>query len=359
MRFAESPAPQIPEIWSPSSLNVLAMCGLRSAFDHDNKFRQEFRRDTTYSIMGTASHELTRKVWSGEFNLVEINELQQQLKAEWEQLISAGHQKLISQWAPADVPDPSNWPFYSVRTRATIKNLFDEVVNRRAKAFGASHGSVRVERTIVDEVRGLAGTPDRVIMTGNGFYVLDLKTGTNVESITAEYRRQLLIYAHLISTTTSEPLLGIGVLTARGDVIWDQVDQNSVEEVLDEIQQIVGRFWSAVSSNSVQSLANPSSENCRYCPFRAVCMSYWTSENGEWMDYRGVFGQVLSVIDSRTFTVQQVLPSGGIEEVVGVSNCVHELQAGDVVAVVDGARRGNSIRGNWYTRAVKVSILQD
>lgn len=352
MKFSAPPVPTWPDTWSPSSLNVLSSCGLRSAFDLDDRFRTRFKRDSTYSILGTAAHELTKKVWSGEFNAVPNGDLATALRNEWNSLVEAGRDRLVGQWSPADVPGVVDWPYFSVRTRATVRRLTDEIASRRARTKGAGHGAVRVEKSIVDVDLRLKGTPDRVILTGNGFYVLDLKTGNTLDTITSAFRRQLLIYAHLVSTTTSEPLLGVGVLTANGEVIWGDAHQGDVDDVVNEIREMVARFRDVLTSGDLESLANPNPETCHYCPYRGVCARYWNDEGHDWMEYRGVVGRVVTVTDSRTFSVQQILPHDSAGQIVGVSNCVHQVQVGDMVSVVDGSRRGNSVRGNWYTDTV-------
>lgn len=358
MRSGSGPRPTLPDQWGPSALNTLSTCGLRTAYDLDETYRSNFKRDNTYSVMGTASHELTRLVWTGLFNSIPEDSLANALTNEWTRLIDHGRQVLVEQWFGAEVPRSVDWPYYSVRSRATIRRLKDEIINNRVHARGNKQGSVRVEKWIVDSKLKLRGIPDRVIITDEGFFVLDLKTGQVGDSISPPIRRQLLIYAHLVSLTTDKPLLGVGVVNASGDVIWDDASQDDVDLMVSEVHQLIKRFESEVERGHLDGLANPEPTTCRYCPYRAVCVAYWNDENHDWMEFRGAVGNVVTVIDDKTFTLRQTRPVDQEGEIIGISNCTHGSQVGDLVAVVDGSRRGNSIRGYWYTRTTVLTSSQ-
>ena len=171
-----------------------------------------------------------------------------------------------------------------------------------------------------------------------------------VSAISDNYRRQLLIYAHLVSLTTPHPLLGLGLVTAGGETIWGNATQQDVEQVLVEVQSEIARFRKATLEDEV--VAIPTLQNCRFCPFKAVCPSYWKDTSPDWSDHRGVNGRVVKIIDERTFTVEQVYPIDLAGQLVGVSNSFHEVRENDIVSVTDGLLRGQSLRGSWYTRTV-------
>lgn len=350
MNFGQSPSPHPPKVWTPTDINALFTCGLRSAYDHDRVLRSVFRRDSTFSVVGVAAHELTRLAWTDHFEGVQESDLKSRLYEEWERLIQEGFKKLSEQWAPAIVPDPSNWPFYSLTRQRTLRRVTDEIGSRTARGSDEGVGQVRVERWINDTETGLGGIPDRVILTGAGFYVLDVKTGVSVDSITPSFRRQLLIYAHLVSTTTDEPVLGIGVIAAEGTTHWEEVDSNEVDGAVSEVVERIKDFSEAITRGSFDDLANPSLERCRYCPYRGVCRPFWQSDDEEWLDHRGVVGRVVSVLNPTSFAVEQVLPSAGAGQIVGISNTAHGVVEGDLVSVVDAFRRGNAVRGDWNTR---------
>jgi CRISPR/Cas system-associated exonuclease Cas4 (RecB family) len=225
-----------------------------------------------------------------------------------------------------------------------------------ARGRGNANGSVRVEHLIRDQENKLEGKPDRVIVTGTGFYVLDLKTGYSLTSISESHRRQLLIYAHLVSTTTNEPLLGIGIVTASGETIWADEDLENASMLLNEIRSDISDFRAKVDDSKFEELADPSPENCRYCPFRGVCRSYWNDKNPEWLDQRGVMGKVVNAIDGMTLTIEQHFPIEGRGQLVGISNCVNSAKLGDFVSVTDGFLRGQSLRGSWHTNVLVIDF---
>jgi len=339
-------------MWSPSSLNVLRICHLRSAYSTDKDFSSKFRRGNTYSSMGIASHKLSEKVWKNQFRDVDDSEIEAKISEEWASLIEEEFKRLTSVWFPAKVPLPRDWPYFALTQVRSVTRASSEVRRRLANGGNGSVGSVRIEQKIVDPENGLQGTPDRVVITNDGFYVLDLKTGHAVSEFSENYRRQLLIYAHLVSLTTSLPLLGIGLISAGGDTIWEDTDQSDVEQVIDDVKSEIASFTAEVQSGQIKAVPTP--QNCRFCPYKPVCKQYWQDLSPEWSDYRGVVGRVVQISDEQTFTIEQILPSHSPGQLIGISNCSHVLQDADIVSVTDGRLRGQSLRGSWYTRVVKL-----
>jgi hypothetical protein len=345
-----SPTVRLPEFWSPSSLNVLKICPMRLAYSFDENFGRKFRKGNTYAAMGVASHKLSERAWKQHFKDIDDAKLETALADEWAVLVQKEHEKLSTAWSPAIVPIPRDWPYFALTQVRTVARVANEVRRRMVRGAGGSEGSVRVEQRITDEVNRIDGIPDRVVLTENGFYVLDLKTGHAVSVFSDSYRRQLLIYAHLVSLTTSKPLLGLGLVTAGGETIWGNATQQDMEQVLIEVQSDIAAFRKATLEGEL--IAIPSPQNCRFCPFKAVCPSYWKDASPDWSDYRGVHGRVVRVIDDRTFTVEQIYPNDLAGQLIGVSNSSHEVRESDIVSVTDGLLRGQSLRGSWYTRTV-------
>jgi len=333
---------------------MLKICPLRLAFSKDPHYRSRFTRGNTFSAMGTASHGLSEFAWSGQLGEVQGPELEVLLKEKWLELVQKEYEKLKKSWSPASVPLPRDWPYFAVTQTRTLRRVSTEINKRAARVSDGVEGSVRIEEQIIDEKNKIAGIPDRVVLTGNGYYVFDLKTGHSVASISDAYRRQLLIYAHLVSLTTDQPLLGVGLITAGGNVIWDHVTSDAVAEVIDDVVKEVDIFRRSLSRDDSTIEARPSVTNCRYCAFRGVCQQYWEDSDPEWHEYRGVIGRVVRVSDNQAFTVEQMFPGGDAGQLVGISNCAHTAQKDDVVSVVDGKLTGQSLRGSWYTRVTKL-----
>ena len=354
--FGALPTVEFPEFWSPSRLNVLNTCRLRSAYSLDRSINTVFHKGNTFSALGLVAHKLTEMVWKNRFNAISEADALNHLTSVWIDLVDVEYKRLIDEWSPAVVPLPRDWPYYAITQVRTISRVSEEFRTKRARGLGNVAGSVRVESLIRDHGNNLEGKPDRVIFTGNGFYVLDLKTGYSLASISESHRRQLMIYAHLVSTTTNEPLLGIGVVTASGETIWAEGDLGDARLLLNEIRADISDFKAKVHESKFEDLANPSPENCRYCPFRGVCSSYWNDENSDWLDQRGVMGKVVNAMDGMTLTIEQHLPIEGRGQLVGISNCVNFAKVGDFVSVTDGFLRGQSLRGSWYTNVLVIEF---
>lgn len=288
--------------------------------------------------------------WRGVFDDVGEVDAETKLAEKWRELIEVEFERLTSEWTPAAVPNPRDWPFHAITRNRTIRRVADEIRRRELATPIGGRGSVRIETEIRDSANGIYGTPDRVVLTGHGFYIFDIKTGHSTSGITDAYRRQLLIYAHLVSLTTDEPLLGIGLITAGGQVVWGEASDEEVKQVVEESLNEIGKFRDAIANSENSFEANPSPENCRYCQYRGTCKWFWEDQDPEWREYRGVVGEVVRVTDAKTFTVEQALPAGGSNQLVGVSNCNHNAVIGDTVSVVDGRLTGQSLRGSWYTR---------
>jgi CRISPR/Cas system-associated exonuclease Cas4 (RecB family) len=295
-------------------------------------------------------------VWKNQFNAVSEEDVFNYLTSVWIDLVDVEYKRLLEEWSPAVVPLPRDWPFYAITQVRTINRVSEEFRTKRARGRGNVDGSVRVENLIRDQENKLEGKPDRVIFTGSGFYVLDLKTGYSLTSISESHRRQLLIYAHLVSTTTNEPLLGIGIVTASGETIWADAGLEDASILLNKIRSDVSDFRAKVEDLKFEELADPTPENCRYCPFRGVCRSYWNDVNPEWLDQRGVMGRVVNAIDGMTLTIEQHFPIEGRGQLIGISNCANTAAVGDFVSVTDGFLRGQSLRGSWNTNVLTVDI---
>ena len=321
--FGLFPTVEFPEFWSPSRLNLLSSCRLRAAYSLDRSISAKFRKGNTFSALGVAAHNLTEMVWKNQFNAVSEADIFSHLTSVWIDLVDAEYKRLLEEWSPAVVPLPRDWPFYAITQVRTINRVSEEFRTKRARGRGNANGSVRVERLIRDQENKLEGKPDLLIVTGSGFYVLDLKTGYSLNSISDNHRRQLLIYAHLVSTTTNEPLLGIGVVTASGETIWAEEDLEDASLMLNEVRSDISDFKAKVDDSNFEDLANPSPDNCRYCPFRGVCRSYWNDVSPEWLDQRGVMGKVVNAIDDMTLTIEQHFPIEGRGQLVGIYICAN------------------------------------
>ena len=353
--FSTIPTIDIPEYWYPSSVNRLANCALQFAYSRDPKFSTVLKKSNTFAALGTIAHELTEVVWKRGINDTPFADLKQLLELKWDELAEVSYDNLRRDWEGRVVPPPKDWPFYALTRSRTIRRLIHEINQHRVKV--ASHTGAPnplIEHELVDEEIRLKGIPDRVTFTEDGFYVFDIKTGHSVDSMSLPYRRQLLIYAHLVRVHTGFKPLGIAVIRAGGDVIWEDISSDDVDNCIAEVTECIEKYIIAANADPL-SLASPSPDVCRFCDYKATCGAFWKDQHPDWKQLRGVVGEVLEVIDQSTFRVRQIWPEIDAGREIGVSNVPSEASVGNHVAIVDGYLHETGLRGNWYTKILTVA----
>jgi hypothetical protein len=352
--FTTDPKGEIPDYWYPSYLNRIATCGLQFAYSRDPAFSGVLRKSNTFAVLGTIAHELTELIWKRELNDTPINDLKRVLEQKWDEAAQLGYEKLCLEWDGRDVPLPKDWPYFSMTRARTIRRLVHEVTEHRSNVErGRITRGPFIETELVDESLRIKGIPDRVTFTDNGFYVFDIKTGHAVGEISAPYRRQLLLYAHLVTKHTELEPLAIALIRAGGDVIWENITSMDIADCVTEVMDYI-KTYSKVAINNPLSLASPSPDACRFCDYKATCKAFWEDQDPSWEEHRGVVGEVIEVIDGSTFRVRQIWPQSDEGREIGVSNVPCPTSLGDRVSIVDGFLRDGGLRGNWYTKILKV-----
>lgn len=354
--FSTTPEINYPEYWFPSTVNQLSQCFLQFAFSRDVRFSSVLKRSNTYTSLGSAAHRLTEAVWRGDFALAADDEIREMLNSSWEELVEKEYKKLQQHWSGRDVPVPKEWPFYSITRAKTIRRLLAEIArHQQQEPKSDQHHTSWIEKEFVDEELQLKGIPDRVITQQDGFYVFDIKTGHSISEISTPYRRQLLLYAHLVAQNTGLKPLAMAIIRAGGETIWENISSQDIQNCLDEVKTTTEAFVNT-KSEDILSTASPSPDVCRFCDYKVVCKAYWEDLNPSWEDYRGVVGEIIEVIDKSTFKVRQILPANNIGREVGISNLPSSYTEGDHVAIVDGFLRDNGLRGEWYSKILKVDL---
>jgi hypothetical protein len=181
------------------------------------------RKSNTFAALGTIAHELTELIWKQGLNDIPIDDLKLVLEQKWDEYAQSSYKKLCDEWDGRDVPPPKDWPYYSMTRARTIRRLVNEVTEHRSNANVSRNApGPLIETELVDESLRLKGIPDRVTFRDDGFYVFDIKTGHAVDEISAPYRRQLLLYAHLVKNHTGlEPLISMIALPMQRNASRD------------------------------------------------------------------------------------------------------------------------------------------
>jgi len=342
---------RVPIWWSPSSFNRLHACAYRFALSSDSAIYSKFAKPNTFAALGTASHRLTERAWTNEFSNIDITDLESALLVAWNEEVENQFRKMSIAWAPASVPEPRDWPYFSINSKRTNKRITEEIIVYRERDEGRRNSDRPwVEHEILDEESHLKGIPDRVIFFGESFVIQDLKTGFKVKEMTDSHRRQLLLYAHLVRFDTQKSPERIEVIKSDGQVLEEYISDLDVDECLQDFQNKTKEYSENIDSGLINSsIAKPNPELCGHCHYRSVCESFWTDNESEWGDTRGIVGRVVRVSNSTTLTIEQIYPSDGAGGMIGVSNVHHFASVGDILSIVNAYQRDLSLRGHWNT----------
>jgi hypothetical protein len=284
------PEPDAISWLSPSLANDLLDCAYRVAWRMDAAYRM-FRRPSTYTELGTVAHALLEDAGKGAFMRFEDEKLRRAaVEQAWSEHVGRAHLELASAWSPISTPSPEEWPGYHL----TKARIIRRAMHRRSVDIpGEGGGSAPlIEVELRDEVAGLRGRPDRVEGPTEARRVIDLKSGLGQADPTLAQLRQLMLYGHLVETSTGNRVSEIAIEDASGHRWAEPFDHVVVDVLLSEIEDARSTFESARAAGSLADLATPSADDCRWCPFRLLCAPYWESLESSWQH-----GSVLGTID--------------------------------------------------------------
>ncbi len=164
------------------------------------------------------------------------------------------------------------WTFLATwQLQNTLKAENEVVANR--KKIGLESGAEiiysdddKTSDLLVDEVSGLRGRPDQIVIIDGEFIPVEQKTGKIPKKPHKSHRLQLLAYISLVETSTGKTP-PYGVLRYGDDdvhqVFWDQHAQQHLKESIIEVQRLM-----------VEGGAKRNHERegkCRNCSRRYAC----------------------------------------------------------------------------------------
>jgi hypothetical protein len=354
------PAPSRQPIarYSPTLLEALLACPLKAAFSHDPAFRR-LRRPTPASLLGQAAHRLTEAASKGRFEGLSGQALRQALEQAWSAEVAAAAATLGQAWTVAPPPPPRDWPGYEL-TRVRLLRRLTRLVDRRRDQAAAPAGrgpTVMVEQALQDSTTGLHGRPDRVETSGAGTRVVDLKTGwTQQPEIRDGQRRQLLLYAYLVFRASGTWPAEIAIEDASGRRATEPVHPEQATAAVDQAVQAIERYNAAIRTGRAPlSLATPSPDACRYCPFRAVCEPYWKTATADWPMLPSVLGAVTATSPAvgrvQLAAAQPIQLTGSTITVLGIGPAALP-GTGEHVGIVDAYPTGQDgeFQARWITQ---------
>jgi CRISPR/Cas system-associated exonuclease Cas4 (RecB family) len=338
------PLPEKSNKISPTALMDFEQCPKLLAFKRDPAAKGWQRRNTRMAL-GLAAHALTAEVGRG--ISVPPSELRIWLEQRWDELVLEQWERLRRDWIGRQVPEPKMWRGYVATRTRLLRRLesITKVVPQNKSALGKIEelSLPWVELELTDEDSGLFGTPDRVEVLNHVLRVVDLKSGSHQGSMKDSQRKQLLVYAHLVSIRLGRLPEQIVVQNARGKEYVEAVDPAEVASVVSGAKRAIWEFNTMLNDGHVT--ARPNEDSCAYCPFRVVCKDYWQTRTDDWGHLAAI--GVVEHLDSGTVVLR---PSSGFH--AGVERVILETgiapQIGAALAVTDLDRAGHETgRMRW------------
>ena len=273
----KQPRPSAIEKFSPTLIEALAECSYRAAFKRDSDY-DSLDRPNTFQTLGIIRHRTSEAIHRGALNAVNLSDVKNEIGELWDRIAEQEAERYASHWPSEGATKVSEWPGYQI-ARAKTRHALAETV----KAFRNSkhrQTAPTIEKYFEDPVLGLYGKPDRVEHHFDGPVIVDIKTGRPHSKIKDSWRRQLLLYAHLVQKNSATLPKAIVIETANGDRLEETVTEEQIANSTREAKQLVERFNRHLH-NPIE-LAAPSADNCQYCPYRIHCEPFWNEMNYDW-----------------------------------------------------------------------------
>jgi hypothetical protein len=213
----------------------------------------------------------------------------------WSEAIEGHRRRILAHPLEHRFGLPASWPGYHL-TRANVLLRARTLVLTNATRPQDEHVRLgeRIEPQQEHREREftacggkLVGRPDLV----RANEIVDFKSGAifefseelGTESIKAAYVRQLRIYGYLVHETLGRWLQRGILLPPAGPGVEIQLHAQDCEREAQEAVQLLNAYNRKIASNdSVIDFASPSPENCKWCPYKMLCPSFWAAASADW-----------------------------------------------------------------------------
>ncbi len=182
--------------------------------------------------------------------------------------------KKAQEKAILQIPNPRLWPGYEVKRSAALAGMLSP--KRFIGTAIPRNQKWQHELYMEYSAASLFGIAD-LVRTTDGIIdaIYDLKTGTNVETISSAFRIQLGLYGYLATSSLGAKIKELGIILMDGSrMLVDDVESAMIEArdwafVLIEKYKAHNLTWATLFRE-----ANPSVDACRGCALRPVCPSF-------------------------------------------------------------------------------------
>ena len=298
--------------------------------------------------LGTAYHHVLEHMW-------ESSPLDDQARSEelWANAIRVLQAKAASHELNRRFANPEQWPGYHLVRAFTMMRAKQALHDQPRQRAAVVTERVYREQEFTAMNGKLVGKPDVIL----GNEIRDYKSG-RIYDTTAEgeqivkqaYVRQLRLYGRLVQESLGVcPAKGI-LLPMEGPAVEVALDAQTCASEATEAVRLLDSYNSQVqTARTVMQVANPSSQACRWCQYKALCPAFWARVDATWRESLGT-GCVRGVLTSppqlvhndRAFCLTLTSTGGtaaGEMTIAPLERTVHAnvepWQAGDAVRVVN------------------------
>jgi CRISPR/Cas system-associated exonuclease Cas4 (RecB family) len=256
------------------------------------------------ALLGTIAHQLLKEAGqSAEGNFDPVRQ--------WDELSEKLERELKQSWLERPlVPLKSSGRMYEVlklRSCARALEIASSVQRRTTRAFKAIPG-IGFEVWVESEDKSVVGLIDAARMTIRGLVLSDVKSGEVLEhpegfspkQLKESHRIQLKLYAALYFQTYRRWPDTLQIVPLTGETVEVPFDGEECSQILKEAQSTVHSLNASITSGTTThaTLANPTPQNCAFCPYRPGCRAYRLAlargeQLGQWPP--DIFGMVWDI----------------------------------------------------------------
>lgn len=206
---------------------------------------------------------------------------------------------------------PTSWPgYYLAKASVTLQAKTILLARQSAAATRRDHDRQRMDvQEIYRERRfsayggKLVGRPDVVrpseIVDFKSGSLVEFDQGHGSETIKAAYVRQLRIYGFLVHEALGCWIQNGLLVPAIGPPVQIQLTPPDCETEASEAVGLLDHYNNLILSNvTAHRFSAPSPTNCKWCPYKILCPSFWGAATADWtgsLDAAAVEGTVLEL----------------------------------------------------------------
>lgn len=175
-----------------------------------------------------------------------------------------------------------------------IKNILQKKQEKTNQSTKISSSKYFPEQKLENSDKSITGVADLIIENDLGTTILDFKTGKIYSDaideggiieqvVKKEYEVQLKLYAHLYYLMNGKYPKALFIVTLSNNFIKVEFSNTDCESIYLKALSFLANINSYIAKKDMESIAKPSTENCKYCSYRPACCFYsnWLTNNFE------------------------------------------------------------------------------